>query len=78
MYFVKKGVLSLQLSLPDFDAEMKDHVHFKCTECGTITDIFDDNQIPGITNTCTNLLPNGFKMQTIQTTIWGQCNACSQ
>lgn len=60
-----------------FDAEMKDHIHFKCMKCGAITDIFDDGQIPGMMTNCSTMLPSGFQMQKIQTTLWGLCKNCN-
>ncbi len=61
-----------------FDAEMKDHLHFKCIKCGSITDVFDDSQVPGMMQNCSSLIPSGFKMEKIQTTLWGLCKNCNK
>ena len=61
-----------------FDAEMKDHIHFKCMKCGKIFDIFSDDQIKKENNRCMNILPDGFSMSKIQTNIWGMCPECKK
>ena len=61
-----------------FDAEMKDHLHFKCMKCGKIFDIFSDEQIKKQNNRCSEFLPNGFSMSKIQTNIWGLCGECAE
>ncbi len=55
-----------------FDAEMGNHYHFKCMKCGNIFDIFEDSEIP-----IKPELPAGFKLQKIQTNLWGVCKNCN-
>lgn len=59
-----------------FDAEMKNHLHFKCTNCGQIYDVFCDKNQTDMVKECSELLPAGFKMNKIQTNLWGMCNNC--
>lgn len=54
-----------------YDADTSSHIHFKCTECGKIYDIFKPVGLPA------KLLMEGFKAEKIQTNIWGICKDCS-
>lgn len=60
-----------------FDAEMRNHYHFKCIKCGKIFDIFlDDTKMPD-QNEYASSLPQGFSLSKIQTNLWGLCKDCS-
>lgn len=61
-----------------FDAEMREHIHFKCLKCNKIFDLFTKNSSKNITDDCESLLPNGFSMSKIQTYLWGTCKECSK
>ena len=54
-----------------YDAITSNHLHFKCTKCGKIYDIFQAIDIPD------GILPEGFRETKIQTNIWGICKDCS-
>lgn len=54
-----------------YDAELSDHIHFKCTSCGRIFDIF-----PGV-KLRKAVLPEGFTGVKTQTNIWGICKNCA-
>lgn len=58
-----------------FDALMKDHLHFKCTKCGSIYDIFTDS-IEKTTDECKSALPDNFEFSKIQLNLWGTCSKC--
>lgn len=61
-----------------FDAEMKNHIHFKCRICGSITDIFSvQNETESKMLPQGFIIPNGFSMEKIQTTLWGICKNCA-
>lgn len=61
-----------------YDANMAPHLHFKCTKCGKIYDIFDTQTLPMFNIKCLELMPKGFSVQQIQTNIWGLCQDCSK
>ena len=54
-----------------YDAETSNHLHFKCTKCGKIYDIFRTVDFPE------GVIPEGFQETKIQTNIWGICKDCS-
>lgn len=60
-----------------YDAEMRDHAHFKCEKCGLILDLHTNNENPDIKTKCQNILPRGFSLNKFQTTIWGTCIDCN-
>lgn len=53
-----------------FDADTSNHLHFKCTECGEVYDVFSTIKISE------NILPKDFCIQKTQTNIWGLCANC--
>lgn len=61
-----------------FDADMSEHFHFKCTNCGQIFDIMGNSKISDLYKNCKNLLPQGFSMNKIQTNLWGVCGDCAK
>lgn len=60
-----------------YDGNMTPHLHFKCTKCGKIFDVFDTTSLPQFNMKCTELMPKGFSIERIQTCIWGLCSDCS-
>ena len=60
-----------------FDAEMKNHIHFKCIRCGEIYDIFLDDKTSKELDNISTSLPSGFSMDKLQTNVWGVCQKCS-
>lgn|SRR5574344_635341 len=61
-----------------YDANMTPHLHFKCTHCGKVFDIFDKTALPTFNLKCLELMPKGFSVQSMQTNIWGLCSDCSK
>ncbi len=60
-----------------FDAEMKNHIHFKCSKCQNIYDIFLDEKTEKELEGLNKSLPKGFTSSKLQTNIWGICSKCS-
>ena len=60
-----------------YDCDTSDHVHFKCSRCGKVYDMFNGGKIllPKISDS--NFLPHGFTPHKMQTNIWGVCPECS-
>ena len=61
-----------------FDAEMRDHLHFKCIKCNRIFDVFADNNISKMFGNINDIVPNGFSISKIQTNLWGFCRDCAE
>ena len=53
-----------------YDANTCDHVHFKCTICGNVHDIFP-SKFPEVE------LPRGFVAAETQMNVWGCCSDCT-
>lgn len=60
-----------------YDADTRDHLHFKCSCCGEVYDIPSDG-IQNIHTAMLERLPSGFVPKKIQTFIWGICISCRQ
>lgn len=59
-----------------YDADVNDHLHFKCNCCGTVSDIpYEKTEI--VYKSFAQNLPIGFSLSKIQTCIWGTCSSCS-
>ena len=54
-----------------YDADISNHLHFKCIKCGIVFDVFKEITLPE------NLLPEGFVVSKKQTNIWGTCSNCN-
>jgi len=54
-----------------FDADISNHLHFKCTKCGEVFDVFKEISLPE------DLLPEGFVISKMQTNLWGLCANCN-
>ncbi len=54
-----------------YDANINDHIHFKCNSCGSVHDIFPE-EFPEVA------LPSGYVAQEKQMNIWGVCSNCSK
>lgn len=61
-----------------YDADVSQHLHFKCEKCGKVYDVFDDRNLPLFAAQCAALLPAGFQTLKIQTNIWGLCADCAK
>lgn len=61
-----------------FDAQMKNHLHFKCTHCGHIYDFFEDEKSSSNLEACKTLLPPKFVLSKMQSYMWGTCESCVQ
>lgn len=53
-----------------FDADTSSHIHFKCSECGKIFDIYEKMDLEE------EILPRGFRLLKSQTNLWGICKDC--
>lgn len=75
----KKLVQSIQIEDDKlrYDCDTSDHIHFKCSKCGNVFDVFDGTKIPVQNVSINSLLPQGFKPEKVQTNIWGLCSDCS-
>ena len=60
-----------------FDAEMKDHLHFKCIKCNGIFDVFEGTEVSQLFNNISTMVPKGFSISKIQTNLWGICQNCA-
>ncbi|MBO4858012.1 MAG: transcriptional repressor [Treponema sp.] len=60
-----------------FDAEMKDHLHFKCIKCNGIFDVFAGTEVSQLFNNISTMVPKGFSISKIQTNLWGICQNCA-
>ena len=54
-----------------YDADITNHLHFKCIKCGEVFDIFTEIPLPE------NLLPKGYAISKSQTNLWGTCSKCN-
>jgi len=61
-----------------YDAELKHHGHFKCVNCGTITDLMEDNIFDNIDTQLSSILPKGSIAYHQELNIWGLCPNCSK
>ncbi len=61
-----------------YDADVSAHLHFKCSRCGKVFDVFEEKMISGFNEQCKALLPAGFTADLIQTNIWGLCADCAK
>lgn len=52
-----------------YDANISNHMHFKCTDCGKVYDL-NTVSFPEVT------IPEGYTMQEVQVNISGNCPAC--
>ena len=52
-----------------FDAEVKEHGHFKCTQCGEVSDLFLNQELM-------QLVERGNQVNEIQFNITGICKPC--
>lgn len=74
----KKVVQSIQIEdeAVRYDADTSAHLHFKCTNCQNVYDIFVKNAAP-ISNNIKSIISSDFKISKIQTNIWGTCKNCN-
>jgi Fur family peroxide stress response transcriptional regulator len=52
-----------------YDAEMCDHGHFKCTDCGEVFDFEADFKEKGL---------EGFRVERRDMFLWGRCKNCAE
>lgn len=55
-----------------YDADTSFHYHFKCTDCGSITDVAGD--VPRVES----LLPRGFVLTKTEVSLRGFCATCAK
>ena len=77
--FIENGIVQTILIDDEelrYDAEILEHVHFKCTNCKSIHDMFVEAN-PPVQNFRPELsLPQGFQADKTQYNIWGLCPNC--
>ncbi|MBQ0162822.1 MAG: transcriptional repressor [Treponema sp.] len=57
-----------------YDADISNHLHFKCTKCGSVHDIFlKDNSV---SKKIESIIPSSYGITKIQTNLWGLCPKC--
>lgn len=59
-----------------YDADVGDHLHFKCNCCGSVSDI-PYEETTTVYKSFAQKLPSGFSLSKIQTCIWGTCSNCT-
>lgn len=59
-----------------FDADLKDHAHFKCTNCLKVYDLFPEGEKMDISKLPS--LPEGFTTESVHICIRGKCAGCSK
>ena len=59
-----------------YDADMRDHGHFKCMECGDVFDLFPPENTPLVEKI--HGLPEGFQVKRIHLCCRGICPECSK
>lgn len=58
-----------------FDADLRDHAHFKCVRCQQVFDLFPDGEKLVISNLPP--LPEGFTTETLHVCLRGRCGVCN-
>ncbi len=73
----KKAILTVIIEDGElrYDGDTRDHAHFKCTECGNVTDIFPAENAPLFENA--PALPPGFTAESIHLCYCGCCSSCA-
>lgn len=61
-----------------FDAEMRNHLHFKCTTCGHIYDFFEKDSSNSSFEACKAAVPKDFILSKMQSYMWGTCKECAE
>ncbi len=61
-----------------FDADMTDHIHFKCSCCGGLYDIFNSNFVKNLNKSCRTVIPRGFILEENELCLWGLCCDCAK
>lgn len=55
-----------------YDADLSEHMHFICKECGQIADIFLKSDLKNI------LESQGNKVDSVKTVLYGTCSNCNE
>ena len=58
-----------------FDADLRDHAHFKCVRCQEVFDLFPEGEKMELENL--PALPEGFTIESVHICFRGQCAACA-
>ena len=59
-----------------FDADLRDHAHFKCVSCQQVFDLFPEGEKLEISNLPP--LPENFSIESVHVCFRGRCAACSR
>ncbi|MBO5792815.1 MAG: transcriptional repressor [Lentisphaeria bacterium] len=77
--FVSKKLVS-EVIIEDgelrFDADLKDHAHFKCTRCQQVFDLFPEGNRMDISGL--PALPEGFSAESVHICFRGKCSSCRE
>ena len=79
--FIENGLVQTILIEDEelrYDAEILEHIHFKCTKCKSIHDIFVEQNPPVNHFRPEFSLPEGFEAGKTQYNIWGICQNCKE
>lgn len=57
-----------------YDADISNHLHFKCTKCGAVHDIFIKDTT--LSRKIETNISQTYQIDKIQTNIWGLCPNC--
>lgn len=60
-----------------FDADLSNHFHFKCNQCGKIEDV-KDSLLPDLERYCASAIPDGAQFDRLQVNVWGLCAECAK
>ena len=58
-----------------FDADLRDHAHFKCVTCQEVFDLFPEGEKIEISNLPS--LPEGFSVESVHLCFRGRCARCT-
>ena len=77
--FVSKKLVS-EVIIEDgelrFDADLKDHAHFKCTSCSEVFDLFPEGE--KMDTSGLPRLPEGFTVDSVHICFRGRCSSCGK
>lgn len=70
----EKALLTLETERKalHFDADLSPHMHFICSDCGRISDLFIESDLTG------RLEDMGYRVESEKTVLYGLCPSCRQ
>lgn len=67
----EKEILEIPSDVSHFDGEIKEHAHFICRKCGSVSDLFDNK-----TKVRYNKNISAGEIDSYQLNFYGKCNKC--